>query len=72
MCVRAQVGGVRVILEAMQRLVGSTEVQWKGADMIRTLISEQPQVGWDGLAQMGWSGMGWDGVGLGRVGDGVA
>ena len=52
----AQVGGVRVILGAMQRLVGNTEVQWKGADVIRTLISEKPQVGWGGVEWVVGSG----------------
>ncbi|CAM9116962.1 unnamed protein product, partial [Laminaria digitata] len=55
-----KVGGVRVILSAMQRLLGNAEVQWKGADLIRTLINEQPQArreldsirgGWQWLCQ---------------------
>lgn len=58
-CVGAQVGGVRVVLGAMQRLVGNTEVQWKGADVIRRLISETPQVG-SGGGRWGWTEFGVD------------
>lgn len=48
-CARAcacprQAGGVRVVFLAMQRLVGNADVQVHGADMLQTLINEEPQV----------------------------
>lgn len=39
-----QAGGVRVVFQAMRRLVGNAEVQVKGADMLQALINEEPQV----------------------------
>lgn len=39
-----QAGGVGVVFRAMQRLVGEAVVQVKGADMLQTLITEEPQV----------------------------
>lgn len=43
-CSPTKAGGIRVIFQAMQRLVGNAEVQVKGADMLKTLISEDTQV----------------------------
>ncbi|CAN0001415.1 unnamed protein product [Ectocarpus sp. 6 AP-2014] len=52
--------GFRVVFEAMQRLVGNDLVQVKGAEMIQTLINEEPQArremdsikgGWQWLCQ---------------------
>lgn len=39
-----QAGGIGVVLRAMQRLVGEAVVQVKGADMLQTLINEEPRV----------------------------
>lgn len=41
-----------MVFEAMKRLVGNDSVQVKGAEMLQTLIKEEPQVG--GEAQGGW------------------
>ncbi|CAM9150208.1 unnamed protein product [Ectocarpus sp. 8 AP-2014] len=52
--------GFRVVFEAMQRLVGNDLVQVKGAEMLQTLIHEEPQArremdsikgGWQWLCQ---------------------
>ncbi|CAM9876573.1 unnamed protein product [Ectocarpus sp. 12 AP-2014] len=52
--------GFRVVFEAMQRLVGNDLVQVKGAEMLQTLINEEPQArremdsikgGWQWLCQ---------------------
>lgn len=44
-CCPSQARGFRVVFEAMQRLVGNDLVQVKGAEMLQTLINEEPQVG---------------------------
>ncbi|CAB1097802.1 unnamed protein product [Ectocarpus sp. CCAP 1310/34] len=59
-CCPSQARGFRVVFEAMQRLVGNDLVQVKGAEMLQTLINEEPQArremdsikgGWQWLCQ---------------------